>query len=131
MGGAIMIRTSEAGWLERLTRTYRSKQDTNFVDDAHLGVDPENQTIRQMGTQAGLGMVEWKRVAGCAGVGSVGVLLIAMAMLDPEPTSKLALIVGTGAFCVLSGAGGAIYLLTGLRPPCIEREGPVFRIRWE
>lgn len=83
-----------------------------------------------MGRQAGLGLTDWKRVAGCAGISVFGAGLIGLAMLDPEPTSKLGLILGSGAFCILSGAGGALYLLTGLKPPTVERDGAVFRIRW-
>ena len=84
-----------------------------------------------MGLQAGFGFKQWKQVGACSGIGIVGVGLFAMAMIDPEPTSKLTLILVTGAFLAISGAGGAVYLLTGLKPPAVQLEGNRFSIRWD
>ena len=58
-------------------------------------------------------------------------MMVVLAVLDPEPTSKLGLLVGGGAVCVLSGGLTAVAILTRRRPPTIEMGPGGFKIRWE
>jgi hypothetical protein len=58
-------------------------------------------------------------------------LVVVFAFLDPEPTSKLGLLVGGGAVCVLSGGMTVIAILTRRRPPTMEIGSSGFKISWE
>jgi hypothetical protein len=65
------------------------------------------------------------------GVSAAGVMMVVLAFLDPEPTSKLGLLVGGGAVCVLTGGLTAVGILTRRRPPNIEMSAGGFKISWE
>jgi hypothetical protein len=56
--------------------------------------------------------------------------MVVLAFLDPEPTSKLGLLVGGGAVCVLTGGLTAVGILIWRRPN-IEVSGKGFVIRWD
>jgi hypothetical protein len=58
-------------------------------------------------------------------------MMVVLAVLDPEPTSKLGLLVGGGAVCVLTGGLTAVGILTRRRPPNIEMSAGGFKISWE
>jgi hypothetical protein len=57
--------------------------------------------------------------------------MVVLAFIDPEPTSKLGLLVGGGAMCVLSGGLTAVAILTRRKPPNIELGAKGFTIHWE
>jgi hypothetical protein len=126
----LTIRTSEKGWLERLAIAYRKKIQVFLIDDAEVGIDPAAETLFGMGRKSGLSRGEWHKVLGCLGVSGFGLTLVFLAMIDPEPTSKLALLVGGGVVLVVGGGGASIYVLTGIKPPIIEVAGLGFNIRW-
>jgi hypothetical protein len=125
------IRTSEKGWFGKLARAYREKTPVLVIDDANVGVDPATDSLVSMGLKAGLSAAEWTAVGVSIGVSAAGITMVVLAFLDPEPTSKLGLLVGGGAICVFSGGFSAIRILTRLRPPCIEVSPRGIRIRWE
>ncbi len=125
------IRTSQTGWFERLARAYRDRLPILLVDDAHVGIDPKSQSLVAMGIKAGLSVTDWAAVGVAVGVSAAGVMMVVIAFLDPEPTSKLGLLVGGGAVCVLSGGLTAVAILTRRRPPNIELGAGGFKISWE
>ena len=57
--------------------------------------------------------------------------MIAAALADPEPTSKLALLVAAGAISVIGGGFSAIRVLTRERPPSIEVGRSGIKVCWE
>ncbi|HEY9596009.1 MAG TPA: hypothetical protein VHE79_16125 [Spirochaetia bacterium] len=128
---ASTIRTSQPGWFERLARAYRDRSPVFLVDDAHVGVDPRSQSLVAMGIRAGLSPTDWAAAGVSIGVSAAGMVMVVLAFLDPEPTSKLGLLVGGGAVCVLSGGLTAVAILTRRRPPNIEVGPRGFKIRWE
>jgi len=65
------------------------------------------------------------------GLSAVGVWMIAAALADPEPTSKLALLVAAGAISVIGGGFSAIRVLTRERPPSIEVGRSGIKVCWE
>jgi hypothetical protein len=130
-GPDAVIRTSEKEWLSRLAQAYRVKAPVTLVDDARVGIDPKNQTLVSMGISARLTTAEWAAVGVSVGLGAAGILFVVLAFLDPEPTSKLGLLVGGGALCALTGGASAIGILIRRRPPNIEVDGKGFRIRWD
>ena len=127
----LTIRTSQPGWFPRLARAYRDRKPLFLVDDANVGIDPQSQSLVAMGITAGLSPADWVAVGVAVGVSAAGVMMVVLAVLDPEPTSKLGLLVGGGAVCVLTGGLTAVGILTRRRPPTIEMGVGGFKIRWE
>ena len=102
-----------------------------LVDDAKVGIDPQNQSLVSMGISARLLPTDWVAVGVSLGLSAAGIGFVLLAVLDPEPTSKLGLLLGGGALCALTGGLSAIGILTRRRPPNIEVDGKGFRIRWD
>ena len=125
------IRTSQPGWFPRLAKAYHDRTPILLVDDAGVGVDPQSQSLVAMGIRAGLSPADWAAVGVSVGVSAAGVMMVILAFLDPEPTSKLGLLVGGGAACVLTGGLTAVGILTRRRPPNIEVSARGFKITWE
>lgn len=124
------IRTSRKGWFTELARAYHGRSPILIVDDAKVGIDPATDSLIQMGLKAGLSPADWTAVGVSIGVSAAGVTMVVLAFLDPEPTSKLGLLVGGGALCVLTGGLSAVRILTKLRPPNIEVSPRGVRISW-
>jgi pimeloyl-ACP methyl ester carboxylesterase len=74
---------------------------------------------------------EWTAVGVSIGLSAAGIVMVVLAFLDPEPTSKLGLLVGGGAVCVFSSGLSAVRILTKLRPPSVEVSPRRIRISWE
>ena len=125
-----IVRTSEPGWLRSLAILYRARQSGVLVDDAHLGIHPEDQTLLQMARVSGLSRREIVSVCVALGMSGVGVTMVILAFVDPEPTSKLGLLVGGGAICVLGGGFSAIRILTNHKPPNIKATAHGIEISW-
>jgi len=102
-----------------------------LLDDAYVGIDPKSQNLVAMGLQARLSAAEWAAVGGSLGLSAAGVVFVVLAFLDPEPTSKLGLLVGGGALCALTGGVSAVGILVRRRPPNIQVDGKGFRITWD
>jgi hypothetical protein len=124
------IRTSEQDWLPRLTRAWRDRAEVDLIDDAQLGIDPATQSLLRMGLTARLTRREWTAVAIASGMTVFGASMVVLAVLDPDPTSKLGLMVGSGALLALTGGFQAIRLLTRQRPPSIAISSKGIHIDW-
>ncbi len=131
MSDELLVKTSETGWLARLAKAYRERVNVQLVDDAGAGVDPEAQNLLTMGREAGLSRREWGGVVVSLGLGGVGAGMVIGAILSPEPTSKLGLLVGGGTLCLVGGGFSAIRILTRTKPPSIEVSPRGFRLRWD
>jgi hypothetical protein len=131
LASATTIRTSEKDWLPRLTQAYRHRTQVELVDDAQLGVDPATQSLLQMGATGRLTRREWSAVSLSAGMTLFGATLVVMAVLDPEPTSKLGLLVGSGALLALTGGFQTIRVLTRQKPPSITITAKGIHIGWD
>lgn len=116
----LTIRTTSPAWLGTLAKAYQSKTSVFLVDDANLGVNPINDTLLDMGRKANLSQREWIAVFVALGVSSAGAFLLVMAVLDPEPYSKIAFALGTGAVLIAGGGFAAIRVLVGHKPPNIK-----------
>jgi hypothetical protein len=125
-----IVRTSDPGWLRSLALLYRARQAGVLVDDAHLGIHPEDQTLLQMARVSGLSRREIASVSVALGMSGIGLTMVVLAILDPEPTSKLGLLVGGGAVCVLGGGFSAIRILTQHKPPNIRATTKGIEIYW-
>lgn len=124
------IRTSEKDWLPRLAHAWRDRTQVDLVDDAQLGIDPSTQSLLQMGLHARLTPREWTAVAIASGMTALGASMVILAVLDADPTSKLGLMIGSGALLALTGGFQAIHLLARLRPPSITISAKGIHIDW-
>jgi hypothetical protein len=128
---SLTIRTSEQGWLEKYAKACKNRTDCVLVDDAEIGIDPKTQTILQMGKQARLSRRELGAVLVSLGMSGVGIGIIVAAIYDPEPTSKLGLLIAGGATCIIGGGLTAIRTLTHVRPPTVTVSKVGFKIDWK
>ena len=126
----VTIRTSEPEWFRTLATAYKKRAPVLLIDDANVGVDPAQQTLLQMGKHAALSPREWSAVLIALGVGAAGVWMIVAAIVDPEPTSKLGMLILGGAVFLGLGGFSAIKTLTGHQPPTIEVTKLGFRLHW-
>jgi hypothetical protein len=128
----LTIRTSEHEWLKTLSQAYQNKQSILLIDDAKIGVDPFGDSIFQMALRAKLSPREIAAVSVSLGMSVVGVSMIALAFIDPEPTSKLGLLVGGGVATFMLGGSSALYILVKLKPPKITiKTTGEFVIEWQ
>lgn len=130
MSAQLLIRTSDSEWLAALSRAYRHERSARIIDDARLGVNPVTESLWDMAKTAKLSAREIAAVCVGCGMAAAGVGMVVLAFVDPEPTSKLGLLVAGGIVLALCGGGSAIQVLTQKRPPRV-RVGPgFFDIDW-
>ena len=127
----LVIKTTTDDWLRLLAAAYTSQTPVTLVDDAKLGVDPVHQTLLEMGRKAHLTASDWMAVGVALGVSSVGAFLVVMAVLDPEPYSKIGFALGAGTAMTMSGGFAAIRVLTKQKPPKVTVSPVGFQIGWE
>lgn len=128
----LLIKTSFPQWLKQLAEAYKDRTHVVLQDDAQVGIDPRVDTLLKMGIKARLAKREWAGVLISLGIAGMGAWLIVMAVLDPEPYTKVAATIACGA--VLLGTGGlvAIRILTHLKPPNIRvMKSGAFEIYWD
>jgi hypothetical protein len=124
------LRTSQQNWLAQLTRAYRSRTQVELIDDAGIGIDPATQSLLQMGVTGKLSRKEWTAVAISSGMTVFGAAMVILAIVDPDPTSKLGLLIGSGAILALTGGFQTIRVLTRQKPPTITISAKGIHIDW-
>ena len=129
--GGLTIRTSEQGWLPQLAKAYRDHEQVVIIDDANVGIDPSSQTLFEMGLKSGLSRNDWMALLVAMGMGIFGAVVIVPAVLDPEPTSKLGLLIASGAVLGLGGGFSAIRILTKHKPPKVRVSANGIEIEWD
>jgi len=127
----LTIRTSEPGWLAQLAKAYRNRDQVVIIDDANAGIDPSSQSLLDMGLKTGLSRKEWTAVLIAGGMTLFGAAVIILAILDPDPTSKLGLLVASGAVLTLGGGFSAIRILTKHKPPKVRVSRNGIEIEWD
>jgi hypothetical protein len=127
----LLIRTSESLWLARMADAYKQRVAFTLLDDAATGIDPRGQTLLEMATHARLSKREIVGASTAAGVGVVGIAMIVAAFIDPEPTSKLLLVILSGATLVLSGGFAAYSVITKQKPPNVSVHVGGFDVTWQ
>jgi hypothetical protein len=130
-GTVPMISTSSQGWLADLAKAYRNRVPVVIIDDANVGIDPNNQTILSMGMRGWLSRNEWIAVLLSVGLEMFGATIMILAILDPDPTSKLGLLIGTGAVMTIGGGFNATRILTNRKPPKVRLSQRGFEIDWD
>ena len=126
-----MIKTSSAGWFTQLARAYKLRARVVLVDDAKVGISPDSETLLDMGKRARLSAREWAGVLVSLGMSIVGAWVIVMAVLDPEPYSKVVSTIVAGAMLLGAGGFAAIRILTHHKTPKVTLSARGFEIAWE
>jgi|ERR1051326_1313556 hypothetical protein len=124
------IKTSRSAWLTELSQSYKKKEPVLLVDDAKIGIDPSTETLLIMGRKGKISAREWIAVLISLGVAASGAYLLVMAILDPEPYSKIVAAIGTGAVLIGSGGFMAVRVLTHIKPPNVKMTPQGFEIHW-
>ena len=124
-----IIKTSSVGWFEELAKAYKERRPFALVDDAGIGIDLSTP-LSQIGKRAHLSTREWVAVLVALGMAGAGAFLVGLAFVDPEPTSKLGLLVGGGVVCLLGGGFSAIQILTDRKPPKIRVDKAGVFVDW-
>ena len=124
------IRTSHKGWLTELAKAYKDQTPALVIDDANVGIDPSTHTLFDMGRKAELSTAEITAVCVSCGMSIAGIGMVLLAFYDPEPTTKLGLLVASGAVLALTGGFSAIYILTKKKPPNIKVGKNGIEIAW-
>jgi hypothetical protein len=125
-----IVRTSQPRWLDALARNYKARSPILLIDDAGIGLDPGSQTLLLMAKQAGLSHREVAGACVAAGMSAVGITMIVLAFVDPEPTSKLGLLVAGGTVCTLYGGFSAMRIFTKHTPPNVTVSARGIQISW-
>jgi len=115
----LTVRTTEPSWFGKVVSAYDARSPIDVVDDAGVGFDPQRFTLGEIGVRANLSRKDWVAALSLVGVTSLGAYMVIAAILDPEPTSKLGLLVLAGTTLALSGSFGAVRVLTHLKPPTV------------
>ena len=126
----LVVRTSQTGWLAVLATAYKEQTPVLIIDDAKVGIDPANDSLFEMGRKADLSSAEMAAAAVAVGMSVAGVAMVILAVLDPEPTSKLGLLIASGAVLALTGGLSAMQILARTKPPTIKVTGHGFEVAW-
>jgi hypothetical protein len=84
-----------------------------------------------MGMRSKLSRNEWIAVLLSVGLGIFGATIIILAILDPDPTSKLGLLIGSGAVMTIGGGFNGTRILTNRKPPKVRLSQRGFEIDWD
>ncbi|MFM0416980.1 hypothetical protein [Paraburkholderia aromaticivorans] len=130
MAHDLIIRTSEKGWYSALARAYKEKTSLLVIDDANVGFDPKSDSLLDVARKGRLGVREITGACIALGMSVVGVGLVVAAILDPEPTSKLGLLIGGGIALTFTGGLTAVWILTDRKPPNVIAGPKGVEISW-
>jgi hypothetical protein len=126
----LVVRTSQPDWLKTLAVAYKNRKPALLIDDAGLHVDPTSFTLLQMAREVKLSHREIAGICVALGMSAAGIGMIVLAFVDPEPTSKLGLLVTGGVTSFVCGGWSAIRILTNLKPPSVRITARGIEIVW-
>lgn len=114
--GPVTIYTSDANWVKEAMKAYTKKQEFNLVDDAKLGLSEKDvasavNLMKFLKQENHLSVKEVAQILVGLGITASGVWMVIAAIADPEPTSKLGLLVGGGLVLALTGGLGTLRAL--------------------
>lgn len=113
------LKTSDPQFFEKAIPYYKEKEPFTIVDDAGWKLTKEDvaSAIALIAAARAKGGTPIKRIVtvlGSMGVAGMGIVLILIAVFDPEPTSKLAILLVGGTVLVV---GGGLTILWALGAP--------------
>ena len=110
------IKTSNPEWLEIALKKYSLKKEFIFIDDAKLGMTEKDlksavNLIKASKAKAGKTVKQITAVLVGIGMSSAGIGIVILAIADPEPTTKLSLLIAGGFILAISGGYGTLRAL--------------------
>ena len=114
------IFTSSADWLAQMAKHYKNGTPFTLKDDKQYGVNPQKESLIDMWRKSDLPLSSIIGASIAAGISVYGAYMIRAALLDPEPTSKLALLLLAGTAVMLFGGMTAVKILTDINPPKVK-----------
>lgn len=111
-----IIKTSNKEWLESALKEYSSKNEFTLIDDKILGLQEKDlnsavSLIKAAKTKGKKSIKQITKVLLGLGLSSTGIYVIIIAIADPEPTSKLSLLLVGGVILAISGGYGTLRAL--------------------
>jgi len=121
------IKTSDEKWFEKAVKAYSKKQPFSINDDQQLGLKETDvkSAVSLISFARKQHIVPWKKITqvlASIGITGVGVWIVAAAIADPEPTSKLTLLIAGGLILAITGSLGTLTSL-GLKFTISARRG--------
>jgi len=108
-----IIKSSEPDWLEKALKQYSIKEPFQFDDDDEIGLTEKDlhSAINLIKAAKSKGKVSLKKIVGLLtglGITGAGVWIVVAAIADPEPTTKLGLLITGGLILAIMGGYGAL-----------------------
>jgi hypothetical protein len=121
----LIIKSSETNWLEKALKQYTEKVPFQFIDDAELGLNEKDlrSAVNLIKAAKGKGRISWKQIVSLLtglGISGAGLWIVAAAIADPEPTTKLGLLITGGLVLTVMGGYGSLSSL-GIKFSVIAR----------
>lgn len=109
----LIIKTSQSEWLKDSIELYSKKQAFTLLDDAKIGLTEKDLSsavtlIRAAKKKAGLPIKTIAQALTSIGITGAGIYIVILAIADPEPTSKLGLLITGGLILAVTGSLGAL-----------------------
>ncbi len=122
------IRTSDSRWRLQLAEACERRRNVVLINDAGVRIDTDDlpASVREA-----LSAGEWAAAGVLTAVGMAGTWMIRAAVLDPEPTSRLGLLIAGGVACLIGGGTGAASILTRRKPPKVIVTRGGFELEWQ
>jgi len=110
------IRTSQDNWVDVAIKSYTKKIEFNLIDDAELGLSEKDvksamHLLAFMKREKRLSIKDISTILIGLGITASGVWIVLAAIADPEPTSKLTLLIAGGMVLALTGSLGTLRAL--------------------
>ncbi len=110
------IHTSDQKWVEKALKAYSKKLEFNLVDDAEMGLNEKDvksamHLLAFIKREKRLNLKEITAILVSLGITASGVWIVLAAIADPEPTSKLSLLIAGGLVLALTGSLGTLRAL--------------------
>lgn len=109
----LIVKTSHTEWLKVAIENYSKKQAFTLMDDAKIGLTEKDLVsavtlIRAAKKKAGLPFKTIAQALTSIGITGAGIYIVILAIADPEPTSKLGLLITGGLILAVTGSLGAL-----------------------
>jgi hypothetical protein len=110
------IHTKEPNWVENALKAYTKKIEFNLVDDGEVGLSEKDvksamNLLAFMKREKRLSVKDITTILISLGITASGVWIVLAAIADPEPTSKLTLLIAGGLVLALTGSLGTLRAL--------------------
>ncbi len=112
----IVVKTTDPDWLKKALQLYTDKKPFTLIDDKKIGLTPNDvQTavnlIKAAKRKDNFSIKDIMKVLASLGVSGIGVWMIVAAIMDPEPTSKLGILLAGGVALAFTGSLALLFTL--------------------